>query len=138
MFSNISELLIFLFAFSVCAKRHRLARLLFLKMRLLPALRPFAPQHTSVCKSSQKNTNRAKSIILRCKAVFDERIFLKTKKIRIAHTCVFGCGFDAVFGKIIRQKQKYPCKTAPNATAPLHRALCCKLLFALFTDVYYT
>ena len=37
-----------LFAFSVCAERHRFARLLFLKMRLSPALRPFAPRNTSV------------------------------------------------------------------------------------------
>ena len=62
------------------------------------------------------NTNRAKFIILRCKAVFDERIFLKTKKIRITHTGVFGCGFDAVFGEIIRQKQKYPHETVPKVT----------------------
>ncbi len=34
------------------------------------------------------------------------------------HTGVFGCGFDAVFGKIIRQKQKYPYETVPNAAAP--------------------
>ena len=49
--------------------------------------------------------------------VFEERIFSKTKKTRITHTGVFGCGFDAVFGEIIRQKQKYPYKPAPNATA---------------------
>ena len=95
-------------------QRHRLARLLFLKMRLLPALRPFAPHHTSVWFRRRKNTNRAKFIILRCKAVFEERIFLKTKKTRITHTGVFGCGFDAVFGEIILQKQKYPYKPVPK------------------------
>ena len=73
--------------------------------------------------SSQKNTNRAKFIILRCEAVFDERIFLKTKKTRITHTDVFGCGFDAVFGEIIRQKQKYPYKPASKVTTPI--LFCC-------------
>ncbi len=34
------------------------------------------------------------------------------------HTDVFGCGFDAVFGEIIRQKQKYPYKPAPNGATP--------------------
>ena len=43
---------------------------------------------------------------------------MKTKKTRISHTDVFGCEFDAVFRKIIRQKQKYPCKSVPNTTVP--------------------